>query len=502
MSPSTPGRITVVGLGPAGLDLVTPVALAALTDAAAAGRPVYFRTASHPAAAELLATDLGRRASAFDERYDAASTFAEVYDSIVATLLAEAPRDVVYAVPGSPLVAETTVDLLRQRVAGTGIELTLAPGLSFCDLAWTRLGVDPFAAGVRLVDGAAFATQAAGDRGPLLVGQCWSKAVMSDIKLSIAEPAPAQRAVILHHLGLADEQVVDVAWEDLDRTLVADHLTSLFVETLSAPVAGELVRLTEIVSRLRRECPWDREQTHQSLARHLLEETYEALEAIESLGPDPSEAQVSHLAEELGDLLCQVVLHSTLAREEGWFELSDVAEVITEKLITRHPHVFAGTVATTAADVMTNWEQNKRDEKGRTSLLDGVPAAMPALARTGTIERKLASAGLGWDSAALGWDSAAPSPATPPATAPEPETAPVSQPEPADVSAGDALLALARAVASSGLDPEAALRHALERLDARVREIERAAAAQGTDLAGLPPELREEWFAGGVPVHE
>jgi len=480
------GRVTVVGLGPAGLDLVTPAALAVLREARQAGRPVYFRTARHPAASKLIASELDGEAVSFDDRYEAHPTFEEVYESIVATLLSEGRRQAVYAVPGSPLVAEVTVDLLRARAPAAAVELELVPGMSFCDLAWARLRVDPIAAGVRLVDGTAFAAQAAGDHGPLLVAQCWSPTVLSDIKLAIAEPAEDQRAVILHHLGLSDEQVVEIAWEDLDRTLAADHLTSLFIAELSAPVAGDLVRLADTVARLRRECPWDREQTHASLARHLLEETYEAIEAIEALGDDPSEAspdQVTHLAEELGDLLCQVVFHATLAREEGWFELSDVAQVITEKLVTRHPHVFGDTVAATSADVMRNWEQIKRDEKGRTSLLDGVPVAMPALARTGTIERKLASAGLGWDQTGT--------------------AAAVAAADTGDsAAAGDSLLALARAVAHAGVDPESALRQALDRLDERVREIERAAAARGTDLAGLPASTRAGWFAGGVPVHE
>jgi tetrapyrrole methylase family protein/MazG family protein len=503
----TSGRITAVGLGPAGLDLVTPAALAVVRDALAAGRPVFFRTGRHPSASELIASDAGAGVATFDDRYELAPTFEEVYESIVATLLAEAPGGVVYAVPGSPLVAEITVDLLRSRAADAAVELEVVPGLSFCDLAWARLGVDPIAAGVRLVDGGAFSGQAAGDHGPLLVAQCWSNAVLSDVKLSITEPAASQRAIILHHLGLADEQVIEVAWEDLDRTLEADHLTSVFIEELAAPVAADLVRLAETVARLRRECPWDREQTHQSLARHLLEETYEAIEAIEGLGADAAEAsaeQVAHLEEELGDLLCQVVFHSTLAREEGWFELSDVAQVITEKLVTRHPHVFGDTVAATAADVMTNWERIKRHEKGRASLLDGVPAAMPALARAGTIERKLASAGLGWDNTGGGPDDGAGTGDGPDGAATGRElTEAGAEATGGDVTeAGDALLVLARAVAHSGVDPEAALRVALDRLDARVREMERAAAAQGTDLTGLPPATRAAWFAGGVSVHE
>jgi tetrapyrrole methylase family protein/MazG family protein len=468
--------ITVVGLGPGGLDLVTAGARAAIGDAVDAGTAVFFRTRHHPAVDGLLAEGAaGAHAETFDDRYEREATFGAVYDSITATLLdvARVAGAVLYGVPGSPLVAERTVELLRSRAAEAGVGLELVPGLSFCDLAWARLGLDPIAAGVRLVDGARFAEQAAGDHGPLLVAQCWSNAVLSDVKLSIEEPAAGQRAIVLHHLGLPDEQLLDVAWEELDRTVEADHLTSLFVEHLSASVAGELVRLTETVARLRLECPWDVEQTHQSLVRHFLEETYEAIEAIEGLGDSPSDAEpdrVAHAEEELGDVLCQIVFHAVLAREEGLFDLADVARTITEKLITRHPHVFADVVAETAADVVTNWERLKRDEKGREYILDGIPAAMPSLARAATIERKLAAAGVGW-------------PAGVATEAGDGDEAGAGDP-------GAALLALARSIAAAGDDPEGALRRSLDRLIDQVGAAERAATASGRTLAELTPPER------------
>jgi tetrapyrrole methylase family protein/MazG family protein len=489
-----PPVITIVGLGPAGTDAMTASALATVQAAVDAGAPVFFRTRQHPAAAELLESGgAGPDALTFDDRYTSEDTFEAVYGSIAGALLEAAGQSerIVYAVPGSPLVAERTVELLRAASLGGDVVLEFVPGMSFCDLAWARLGIDPLAAGVRLVDATAFALTAAGDSGPLLIAQCWSKAVLSEVKLAVEEPSPDQRAVILHHLGLRDEVVVEVAWEDLDRTVGADHLTSVFVEHLAAPVAAELVRLSEVVARLRRECPWDQEQTHQSLVRHLLEETYEAIEAIEALGEDPSQAtpeQVAHVEEELGDVLCQVVFHATLAREEGLFELSDIARTITDKLVRRHPHVFADVVAETASDVVTNWERLKREEKGRKRLLDGIPAAMPALARAATIERKLASAGLGWHIA---------DPAPGPATAADPAPGP-ADPAPA-ATPGERILAIARAAAAAGEDPEAALRRALDRLVEKVGELEAAAAERGVDVSELPAADRAALEIGSPP---
>ena len=207
-------------------------------------------------------------------------------------------------------------------VVDGSVDLVVHPAVSFLDLAFARLGVDPVAGGVTVVDGESFAIEAAGRSGPLLVAQCWSPSVLSAIKLSV-EPAPSDTVTVLHHLGLDDEQILELAWDDLDRSFDPDHLTSLWIPRLDAPVAAELVRLDELVHTLRQRCPWDRAQTHGSLARHLLEESYEVLEAIDEMAAvdsSPSdqgaieEEAVAHLEEELGDLLFQVYFHALLGR--------------------------------------------------------------------------------------------------------------------------------------------------------------------------------------------
>jgi XTP/dITP diphosphohydrolase len=138
---------------------------------------------------------------------------------------------------------------------------------------------------------------------------------------------------------------------------------------------ARLIELVTVMDRLRRECPWDREQTHRSLAKYLLEETYEALEAIET-------GDLTHLREELGDLLLQVYFHARISQEEGeaGFTVDDVAGDIADKLVRRHPHVFAGLEVGDADEVDRNWDSIKAAEKGRASVLDGIPAALPALA--------------------------------------------------------------------------------------------------------------------------
>ncbi len=164
-----------------------------------------------------------------------AASFEDVYRSIVDDLVAAAHQcgHVVYAVPGSPSVAERTVELLRTHPSVAAGELTLVvrPALSFLDLAFDRLGVDPVAAGVRIVDGEAFAVEAAGSYGPLVVAQCWDRSILSAIKLA-PEVAPAEPVTVLSHLGLPDERVWQVTWDDLDRSVDPDHLTSLWIPTL------------------------------------------------------------------------------------------------------------------------------------------------------------------------------------------------------------------------------------------------------------------------------
>jgi tetrapyrrole methylase family protein / MazG family protein len=338
-------------------------------------------------------------------------------------------------------VAERTVELLLED---RRVDVTVHPALSFLDLAWVRLGVDPVAQGVRVVDGRRFGVEAAGERGPLLVGQCDQRHVLSEVKLAV-DAGP--EVIVLQRLGLDDEVVRAVAWEDLDRSVEPDHLTSVWIPRLDAPVAGEVARFHELVRTLRSECPWDREQTHATLTRHLLEETYEVLDAIDGLDADAGTG-FDHLEEELGDLLFQVVFHAVLAAEEGQFTLADVATGIHDKLRARHPHVFERQgVEPDVAELTRTWEQAKVAEKGRASVMDGIPAALPALAYAAKVQKKAASQGVDWRALPGG--------------------------EPGTLAAR--LLELVDQARASGQDPEEALRAATNRLRAAFDERSRPA---------------------------
>jgi len=404
--------------------------------------PVRFvRTERHPAASLV-------EGESFDHHYEALPNFDAVYQHIADDLAAAASAHgrVLYAVPGSPRVAEHTVDLLARR---EDIDVVIHPALSFVDLTWVALGVDPISSGVRIIDGHRFATEAAGHAGPLLVAQCHSSQVLSDIKLAVEEPGDL-RVVVLQRLGAEDQHVFEIPWSELDRSVEADHLTSIYVPELPVPVATAFARFDVLVKRLRLECPWDAEQTHSSLRRYLLEESYETLEALDRLTEteDDSEERADRfddLSEELGDLLYQIFFHSVLASEQGWFDVAQVAEGIHDKLFERHPHVF-GDVETTLEELPAQWEAAKRQEKGRGSVMDGIPAALPALLYATKVQKKAIAIG------------------SPAVHSVDFDTAPSELASESDV--GELLFSVVALARSLGIDAESALRqHAVAYAD-------------------------------------
>ncbi len=469
-------RVVVVGLGPAGVDLLLPAARAALQRI-----PVrYVRTARHPAVDELARE--GLELEPLDLLYDSGDDLDTVYAAIAARVVEAAHEhgEVAYAVPGSPSVAERTVALLR----GVGIDIEIVPGISFADIAWNRLGIDPMT-GARVIDARTFTVDSAGFSGAMLLAQCDTRFVLSDVKLALLEVLPPEHeVVVLQGLGLPDEQLITVELSQLDRSVEPDHLTSVFVDTGGVSVAGELARLLALTERLRGPggCPWDAAQTHHSLRRHVIEEAYEVAAAIDELPTDAPAGDIppgayDGLEDELGDLLFQVMIHSVLASEAGAFTLADVARGIHAKLVRRHPHVFGTVEVETADEVVTNWEQIKHDEKGHISLVEGITPGLPSLIYVQKLLRKAASVGL-----------------TPDLGASDADAEPVADPAGTDEALGRALAALAAAGAGNGLDGESALNAWAGRFRDRFTRMERLAAEADVDLAAADPaSVRRLW---------
>jgi tetrapyrrole methylase family protein/MazG family protein len=417
--------------------------------------------------------------------YDSSPDLETAYDRISDVVMSAATSaHVVYAVPGNPAVAERTVELLRERSSRSAVPIDVVPGLSFADLAWARLGVDPRRGDARVVD--ARAIDDAELAGALLIAQCDHPLVLSDVKLALLEHlAPDTAVTVLQRLGLPDESVVSVPLAELDHDVEPDHLTSLFVDAGATGAAHEMVRLFQLAKRLRDPggCPWDAEQTHHSLTRYLLEESYEVVEAVEALpidaplgGERASDAVYAALADELGDLLYQVVFHALLAEEADAFTMADVARGVHDKLVRRHPHVFGDVVADDIPDVMRNWEQIKKEEKGTSSLVDSITPGLPSLLYTNTLFRKAASIGLEPGSLAEALDRVDLAVAR-------------MRGSGADLEADLAqLLAAAVVVArAGGVDAESALRGWAARYRERFAAMEVLAAARGVDLAASDP---------------
>ena len=467
--------VTVVGLGPGPVGLVTQET----RDAIASATTRFVRTTRHPSAA--LVGD----AISFDDEYERHDTFAEVYAAIATRVSEAAVRDgsALYAVPGSPGVLE---DVVQRLLADTRLDVQVMSAVSFLDLAWLRLGIDPVNHSVRLVDAHRFAEVAADDRGPFLVAQCHADWVLSEVKLAHDSARGHEPVVVLHHLGLPDEQVVTTTWNDIDRLerahgVVADHLTSIYIAQLAEPIAGEMARLHRLARTLREQCPWDREQTHASLVRYLIEETYEVVDALNALDAnDPTTDDA--LIEELGDLLYQIEFHTTIAEQEGRFSLADVARATHDKLVRRHPHVFGDASATTAGDVVKTWDEIKQAERAERAtdepdLFASVARAAPSLSLGQKLQKRAAQGGFDWPD--LGG-------ATAKLTEEISELHEATQtgdPDAVRMELGDVLFSVVNVARKLGLDAETALRQASDKFVARFTRVQQLAAQRGLDLA-------------------
>ncbi|HZO73706.1 MAG TPA: nucleoside triphosphate pyrophosphohydrolase [Ktedonobacteraceae bacterium] len=403
----TTAAITILGLGPGSIGDLTLEAQSILDQVARDQHTVYFRTTIHPTV-EALRQQLPRlQIASFDRLYDESADWGTLYRQIaqeICDLAAQQP--VIYAVPGHPLVGEASVQLLLRMARERNLSITIIAGLSFLEPVYTALELDPFESGAQLVDATNLAALQTDELAgkiiptvPLLVAQVYNRRLASQVKLALSEFYPDEWPVkLVRAAGVAtDEMVVELPLYELDRDNFANHLSTLYLPPLDELTALRLPEtLRYITMRLRRDpdgCPWDREQTHQSLVKYVIEETYEVVEALE-------ENDMEKLADELGDLLLQVYLHAEIARQDGDFAIGDVYEHINAKLIRRHPHVFGSVEVSTAGQVLQNWEAIKREERAQAgkdihkeSVLDGVPPASPALIIAQEYQKRAARTG-------------------------------------------------------------------------------------------------------------
>ena len=384
--------ITILGLGPGNPIHLTREAWDIISHA----DELWLRTKQHPTIAAFPTT---LHLESFDDLYEVSESFEAVYANIIEKILQLGKRKqgVIYAVPGDPFIAETTGPEIARQARINGIELHIVNGISFVEPAFSALGLDPFPQ-ITLVDALELGQRKIPpfpvDK-PVLVAQIYSRMVAAEVKATLNSIYPDDHKVTLVHAAGTESEILEyISLYEIDRSINIGLLTLLYIPPLEQGTSFEAFQ--EVVALLRAPggCPWDQEQTHQSLRPHLLEEAYETLAALDSEDP-------LQMAEEFGDLLLQIVLNAQIGSEEGGFSMQDVLKGIYDKIIRRHPHVFGDEQMEDVKNVLQNWEKLKAEErktKGdvKKGLLDGVPLALPALVQALEYQDRAARVGFDW----------------------------------------------------------------------------------------------------------
>jgi tetrapyrrole methylase family protein/MazG family protein len=462
--------ITVTGLGPGDFDRIPASVRSALLDP---GRAIIVRTVEHPASRQLAAM---REIVACDDLYQGSETFEDVYTAIAERVLRAGEQgDVVYAVPGSPLIGEFAV----RHLLGSGAPIELIPAESFVDAILAEVGYDPLDRGLQILNGHHLPDPLVLDK-PTIVGHLDRAEIVAEAAARIARVLPEDAKVtVLSGLGSPGAVRVESSPDDVDAGL-AGFRTSMFIDA----EPGGLIGAVRTMAVLREECPWDREQTHQSLVKYLVEETHELIDAVGQLGGDgPDWVGYARVEDELGDVLLSVLFHAAIARQNGAFDIDDVAEVMRQKLVRRHPHVFGDIEVDSASDVKRNWDEIKDSERGesRLSHMDGVPIGMPGIHRASKIQNRAAKVGFDWSEA---------SEVMPKVREELDELeAVIDDPGRAGAELGDVLFSVVNLARHLGIDGELALRAATDRFESRFRSMEAAGPIEGLTL----DELNRRW---------
>jgi MazG family protein len=370
-------------------------------------------------------------------------------------------------------------EFVVRRLLESDADVELIVGESFVDAVLARVGYDPLERGLQILNGHDLPDPLVLDK-PTIIGQLDKPEILADVCAFAGRVLPEETLVtVLVGVGASDEIVVETTVDEVEAGL-AGFRTSLFVD----PEPGGLIGAVRTMRVLREECPWDRDQTHQSLIKNLVEESYELIDSIERLGPDPDWTGYAEVEDELGDVLLQVLFHAAIARQAGAFDIDDAAEVLRQKLVRRHPHVFGDVEVSSAAEVKANWDRIKETERGdvdHDSALDGIPAGMPSLHRAAKIQNRAAKAGFDWDEAAQ----------VLPKVLEELDelSAAISGDGEIEAELGDVLFSIVNLARHLGLDPEIALRGATARFEDRFRRMEQDGPLEGLGL----DVLNERW---------
>ena len=391
-------QLTVIGLGASELDQLQMGVYKKLKSA----KKIYVRTMDHPVIQELEKE--GIIFESFDTVYEKHDHFEPVYKEITERLkLLVQKEPIVYAVPGHPLVAEQTVQLLIQAEKNEEINLKIEGGQSFLDPIFGALKIDPID-GFQLLDGTSFSIHEVNMRNHLLIAQVYDAFSASEVKLTLMEKYRDDYPVtIVTAAGSSLEKLTTVPLYELDQAVEINNLTTIYVP----PVTDDLdatrdwTTFRKIIATLRgpNGCPWDQKQTHESLKKYFLEEVHEFLAAVD-------EEDDFAMVEELGDVLLQIFLHAQIGEENGYFNLEEIIASISEKMIRRHPHVFGDVTVNDSDEVVANWNAIKLKEKGeqKGSILKGEYRASSSLLTSFNYQKKAATVGFDWPDEEGAWE--------------------------------------------------------------------------------------------------
>jgi tetrapyrrole methylase family protein/MazG family protein len=484
------GMITIVGLGPGGAELITRSAWNWLI----AQPEVYVRTRQHPAVGEIPSSV---KVISFDDYYQNGDTFEQVYQQIVAKIidLGERPEGVTYAVPGHPMVAEATSPEIIRIAKENGISCKVFEAVSFLEPCFTALAIDPFP-NLVIYDAIELGQSNAPKfpaSVPVLIGQIYSRQVAAEAKMTLLNLYPDMHPVkMVHNAGTPQQVVEEISLYEIDRSKHIGLLSALYLPPLGKGTSME--DFQELVAHLRAPdgCPWDKEQTHLSLRSNLLEETYEAITALDNEAPES-------LQEELGDLLLQIVLHAQIASENGDFNLADVLHGIYTKIVRRHPHVFGDVKVNGVDNILQNWEKIKeaeragKGEEAEKGLLDGIPVALPALSQAQAIQERAGRVGFDWQEIQPVLKKVY-------EELKELENAQTNEEQAEEL--GDILFAVVNLVRWYDVDAESALRASNSKFRKRFKYIEQKARESGRTVIEMPFEEMDAFWEESKHIPE
>lgn len=383
--------IKIIGLGPGAPEALTIGAVKALEEC----ESIYFRTEKHPTVDYLK--DKIKEFKTYDHYYEISESFDEVYDNIATDIINKYSEynEIIYAVPGHPLVAEKSVFNLIKLCDEKGIRYEILPAVSFIDAMMDVLKIDPIE-GLKVIDAFDMKNQILDKRIGTIITQVYNPLIASEVKLKLLEYYNDETEIYyVRAAGIVQEETVrKIPIYELDMQDDIDYLTSIYIpkDVDNKKDFNDLVKIIEVL-RGENGCPWDMEQTHESIKNELLEEAYEVVDSINN-------DDLDGMIEELGDVLLHVVFHASIGNDDGYFNIYDIIQSICNKMIYRHPHVFGEDRLSSSQEVIEAWDDIKKREKEFKSVteeMDAVAKALPSLIRAHKVQKKAAKVGFDWD---------------------------------------------------------------------------------------------------------